>query len=102
MTMPHERTRAVIQTHEFLKQLERDLSVSEEMRGMANQLLRHYPTRAEVLLQGLIEEKLPATLGISPFFASTPTYRPTSCPSDGHLWGRLCSKLAAILLDCQK
>lgn len=102
MTMPHERTRAVVQTREFLKQLERDSSVSEEMRGMANQLLRHYPSRGEVLLQGLLEERLSAKLLISPFFASTPTYRPTSCPSDGHMWGRLCSKLAALLLDCQK
>ncbi|QEY64309.1 hypothetical protein FXN65_20445 [Metapseudomonas lalkuanensis] len=97
MTMPHERTRAVIQTHAFLQRLEGDASVSEEVRCMATQLLRHYPSRAEVLLQGLLEERLPAKLLLSPFFASTPTYRPTDRWRD-----RLCRNLAAILLSCQK
>ncbi|MCY1290433.1 hypothetical protein D9M69_689540 [compost metagenome] len=97
MTMPHERTRAVIQTHAFLKRLEGDASLREDIRCMATQLLRHYPSRAEVLLQGLLEERLPAKPFLSPFFASTPTYRPTDRWRD-----RLCRKLAAILLRCQK
>ncbi|WP_280354377.1 BPSL0761 family protein [Pseudomonas sp. BN414] len=97
MTMPHERTRAVIQTHAFLQRLEGDASLNEDIRGMATQLLRHYPSRAEVQLQGLFEEGLSAKLPLSPFFASTATYRPTE------RWrNRLCRKLAAILLSCQK
>ncbi|WP_348532568.1 BPSL0761 family protein [Pseudomonas sp. BN414] len=100
--MPHERTRAVIQTHEFLKQLERDLSVSEEMRGMANQLLRHYPSRGEVLLQGLLEEKLLVKFPTAPFFSSTLTYQPTALPPRDRLRRKLCEKLAAILLSCSK
>lgn len=56
MTVPYERTRAVIQTREFLEQIERDSNQSEAMRSMATQLLRHYPSRGEVLLQGHVQE----------------------------------------------
>ncbi|MDT4854691.1 hypothetical protein FQZ97_890080 [compost metagenome] len=98
MTTPHERTRAVIQTHELLKRLERDLSISEELRNTTTQLLRHYPTRGEVLLQGLFEETLPENLRISPFFASRSTYQPT----DQHFWRRWCRKCATLLLGCPR
>ncbi len=63
MTMPHERTRAVIAAGEFLRQIEQDVTLSVSLREMANQLLRHYPTKAEVLVQGQIEAK-----SLSPFF----------------------------------
>ncbi|WP_155945674.1 BPSL0761 family protein [Metapseudomonas resinovorans] len=91
MTMPHERTRAVIQTHEFLKRIERDSAMSEEMRSTATQLLRHYPTRGEVLLQGLVEEALPAKFCLFPFFSSSQSYQPSG-------WRRLSRKLAIFLL----
>ncbi|MNW14016.1 hypothetical protein D3C71_2121270 [compost metagenome] len=71
MTMPHERTRAVIQTREFLEGLERDPSQSEEMRTAITQLLRHYPSKGEVLLQGRLQESLGAQYGYDPFFSSS-------------------------------
>ena len=52
MTLPHERTRAIVQTRQFLEDLERDASQSVEVRCTANQLLRHFPCRCEVLLRG--------------------------------------------------
>lgn len=70
MTLPYERTRAVIQTREFLERLENDLAQSEEMRRTATHLLRHYPSRGEVLLQGSIQESLGARYGYDPFFSS--------------------------------
>ncbi|MNR12728.1 hypothetical protein D3C85_1290990 [compost metagenome] len=71
MTMPHERTRAVVQVREFLERLERDLSQSEAMRTSAAQLLRHYPSKGEVLLQGHIQEFLGARYAYNPFFSSS-------------------------------
>jgi hypothetical protein len=72
MTMPHERTRAVIAAGEFLRQIEQDVTLSVSLREMANQLLRHYPTRAEVLIRGQIE-----ATSVSPFFGpsvNSPVY----------------------------
>ncbi|VVQ18233.1 hypothetical protein PS938_04538 [Pseudomonas fluorescens] len=71
MTMPHERTRAVVQAREFLERLERDLSQSEAMRTSAAQLLRHYPSKGEVLLQGHIQEFLGERYAYNPFFSSS-------------------------------
>ncbi|WP_306296686.1 BPSL0761 family protein [Pseudomonas taiwanensis] len=96
--MPHERTRAVIQTHEFLKRLECDSTISEEVRRTAVQLLRHYPTRGEVLLQGMFEEALPVRFRISPFFSSTLAYQPSRSLPDHRMWRRWCRNLAILLL----
>lgn len=77
MTMPEERTRAVIQTHEFLIELARDASIPERVRCGARFLLRHYPSKGDVLLAGRIEEHdetLPIGI-IGPVFASTYTER---------------------------
>ncbi|MDT4860546.1 hypothetical protein FQZ97_951160 [compost metagenome] len=71
MTTPHERTRAVIRTREFLERLERDPLQSEEMRSAATQLLRHYPSKGKVLLQGRLHESLGAQYGYEPFFSSS-------------------------------
>jgi uncharacterized protein (UPF0147 family) len=48
MTMPHERSRAIVQTHEFLEQLSQDNSQSEEIRRVAIKLPRHYPSKDEL------------------------------------------------------
>ncbi|WP_310287821.1 BPSL0761 family protein [Pseudomonas peli] len=48
--MPHERSRSIVQTQEFLEQLSRDTSQSEEVRKSAIHLLRHYPSKSEVLI----------------------------------------------------
>ena len=70
MTLPFERTRAVIQAREFLEHLERDASQSDEIRRAATHLLRHYPSKGEVLLQGSVQESLGARYGYDPFFSS--------------------------------
>lgn len=71
MTMPHERSRAIVQTQEFLEQLSQDASQSEGVRRSAVHLLRHYPSKSEVLLQGRIQEGFAAKYGYQPFFGST-------------------------------
>ena len=45
MTMPSERTRAVLQTKEFLKELSRNTDVPEAIKLEAWRLLRHYPDK---------------------------------------------------------
>ncbi|WP_123597611.1 BPSL0761 family protein [Pseudomonas frederiksbergensis] len=61
MTMPEERTRAVIQTHDFLVELSRDKSLPEKIRRDAKFLLRHYPVKTDMLLAARLEEQ-PALL----------------------------------------
>lgn len=56
MTMPHERTRAVIQTREFLVELSRDGTLPDRIRNGARHLLRHYPSEYDVRMAGKIEE----------------------------------------------
>lgn len=81
MTMPDERSRAVVQTRDFLVNLSRDSSLPEKVRNDAKFLLRHFPSRDEVILAGRIEEQsetLP--LGaMGPVFSSTfKEFAPTS------------------------
>nr|WP_090352173.1 BPSL0761 family protein [Pseudomonas oryzae] len=70
MTMPTERTRAIIQTREFLVSLSRDQALPEAVRNEARRLLRHYPTANEVLLAGKVEERREDSL-TEPFLSST-------------------------------
>ena len=73
MTMPHERTRALVQTGEWLAELSRDSSVSEEMRRSARALARHYPSKSEILAHGkFCEHHGPE--GEAPFLASSTEY----------------------------
>lgn len=57
MTMPNERSRAVVNTREFLVALSRDATLPEKVRHDAKFLLRHYPTLDDVILAGKIEEQ---------------------------------------------
>lgn len=41
MTMPHERTRAVLQTYGFLVEPSKNCSLTEKVRRDASFLLRH-------------------------------------------------------------
>lgn len=41
MTMPCERTRSIVQTGEFLRELSRDQTLPESVRQQAKRLLRH-------------------------------------------------------------
>ena len=57
MTTPSERSRAVIQTEAFLKELSRDASLPEKVRRDAKFLLRNFPGKSDVLLAGQLEEQ---------------------------------------------
>jgi hypothetical protein len=70
MTMPSERTRALIQTRDLLVELAQDSALSESIRRQARQLLRHYPTSSEILRAGQIEERRVDRL-IEPFLSSS-------------------------------
>lgn len=56
MSLPYERTRAVIQTRVFLERLTKDKSMPDLIRKEAKNLLRHYPSEYEVCMAGKIEE----------------------------------------------
>ncbi len=71
MTMPHERTRAVINTGAFLIELSRNAELPEDVRSSAKHLLRHYPSAGEVLLAGKGEEFLASTTCWSNVFSSS-------------------------------
>ena len=43
MTTPAERTRSVLKTRDFLRELSRDVAMPESVRDQAKALLRHYP-----------------------------------------------------------
>lgn len=72
MTMPYERTRAVLQTRDFLIKLSRDTSISEKIRHDAKFLLRHFPLKSDLEQAGLLEEQ-PERFGnlLGPIFSSS-------------------------------
>lgn len=51
MTMPHERTRSLRWAGEFLEEVLRSDTCSEELKRQANVILRHYPDSAEIAHQ---------------------------------------------------
>lgn len=55
MTMPNERTAAVLQTREFLKELaySRSTKNPQEIASEAHRLLRHYPDDADMRITSL-------------------------------------------------
>lgn len=52
MTMPHERTRAVIGTKKFLEELKMRDDIPKDVRESAIWCLRHYPTDADIKSMG--------------------------------------------------
>jgi hypothetical protein len=75
MTMPYERTRSVILTRDFLVQLSRDKSLPERICHDAKYLLRHYPTRDDMVAAGNIEEQTNSLAGLlGPIFSSQIDY----------------------------
>lgn len=70
MTLPCERTRAIIQTEAFLNELSKDKTLPDEKRQEARRLLRHYPSRKEVLLAAEIEETLTSGTIFNPILSS--------------------------------
>ena len=69
MTMPHERTRSIIQARDFLVDLSHDQALPESMRNEARRLLRHYPTSNEILLAAKVEDGTKSGL-TGPFLSS--------------------------------
>ncbi len=61
MTMPYERTRSIIHTGDFLRDLSTNPSVPESVRREAKHLLRHYPEPWVVFSIGQFEELLQTT-----------------------------------------
>lgn len=55
MSMPSERTRSVIQTEAFLRELSKSPLIPEEYRNEAKRLLRHYPESSFVLFAGKMD-----------------------------------------------
>jgi hypothetical protein len=81
MTLPYERTRAVVQTEEFLKNLinpKKTPRVPKEVRKQAYFLLRHYPNRIDMEIISKREDKNDATIICKVFgtdtFSGTDTY----------------------------
>ena len=63
MTMPDERTRAVLQTRDFLQSLmssDETPGVPDSVRTEARRLLRHFPSALELTL---VHHHLPAWFG---------------------------------------
>ncbi|MGF6871500.1 BPSL0761 family protein [Paraburkholderia sp. MM5477-R1] len=50
MTTPEERTKAVVETGEFLRMLvvTDSLAISPQVKDLANKLLRHYPLDVDI------------------------------------------------------
>ena len=69
MTMPYERTRALIETKQFLQELQDSKltpRVPAAVREIARKLLRHYPSYSEV---ELVHRALPMFYGPVPPFS---------------------------------
>ena len=70
MTMPHERTRAVIGTREFLEQLRLRDDVPADVRKEAIWCLRHFPTATDLKIAGYATTRS----GLENPFGTSPDY----------------------------
>ncbi|WP_417421319.1 BPSL0761 family protein [Halomonas sp.] len=68
--MPCERTRSVIQARKFLIELSRNTDLPDTIRKQSKQLIRHYPSRMEMLDAGQMEEHLAEGTIFQPIFSS--------------------------------
>ena len=70
MTMPHERTRAVIGTRDFLEDLRLRNDIPADVRKNAIWCLRHYPSAADLKIAGYATTRFGAenTFATSPHF----------------------------------
>ena len=70
MTLPYERTRAVLQTREFLQSLVANETAPKVFRDQAHQLLRHYPSLMDLEQANRLEER--GAIGMAgPVFAAS-------------------------------
>jgi hypothetical protein len=58
LTLPHERTRSVVETERFLREICRNSDLPPDIRSHANGLLRYYPSADQVFSLGRLEECL--------------------------------------------
>lgn len=56
MTLPYERSRAVVQTHQFLKELTLNPDLPPELLAQAKVLLRYYPEPCGIMLLARMEK----------------------------------------------
>jgi hypothetical protein len=78
MTMPHERTRSLIEAEKVLLELRRDPHLSNNIKEKIDGVLRHYPTEEEIINAGKFEflaRQESNTLNlVSPFLSPSTTY----------------------------
>lgn len=70
MTMPHERTRSVIETRKFLEELRLRDDIPASVRKDAIWCLRHYPTASDLKIAGYATTRS----GMENPFATSPDY----------------------------
>lgn len=70
MTTQDERTRNILQTGAFLKELRADTNLPESVRKEALRLLRHYPTVGDVQLMAEVERRMSGSNLLTPEFDS--------------------------------
>ncbi|RYJ59232.1 hypothetical protein EJA06_022160 [Pseudomonas songnenensis] len=63
MTMACERTKAVVETRQFLLQLKSDPALPVMIRTQAKALLRHYPEPGQIAQLALLEKAVTALEG---------------------------------------
>lgn len=71
MTVPAERSWAVMETHRFLVRLRSDETLPDAIRAEAHRLLRHYPSKADVI-RAAHHELAEPRLVLEPVFAKDP------------------------------
>lgn len=76
MTLPYERSRAVIETKEFLTLLLDNRRVPASVRSEAKRLLRHYPSANKVFQAGWHELASP-TYVLEPIFDTSTDGKPS-------------------------
>lgn len=75
MTLPYERTRAIVETRDFLTHLLGNRRVPASVRNEARWLLRHYPSASDVLQAGWHEVVSPAYV-LEPIFDTSINGKP--------------------------
>jgi hypothetical protein len=76
MTLPYERSRAVVETKEFLTLLLGNLRVPASVRSEAKRLLRHYPSANQIFQAGWHELASPAYV-LEPIFGTSVDGKPS-------------------------
>lgn len=59
MTMPCERTRALRWAGEFLREIQKSETATDEQKRTASVILRHYPSNNEIASKAKFSEKMP-------------------------------------------